>query len=244
MRRVEHVMGFPVSVRIDDEGFPEAPVDAFFAWLREVDARFSPFRPDSEVSRLDRGEVVAPGPALREVLDLCEEYRIATGGAFDVRLPGRGLDPCAVVKGWSVQKGAELLSGAGARRFCLNAGGDVLASGGPWRVGVRHPEHADRLCAVLDLTDRAVATSARYERGDHIHDARTGRPATGLISMTVVAPTLTEADTVATAAFALGAQGVEWAAARENCEVFAVDADRRVLRSPGFPVAGAGSLAA
>lgn len=63
MRRVEHVMGFPVSVRIDDEGFPEAPVDGLFAWLREVDARFSPFRPDSEVSRLDRGEIAAPGPA-------------------------------------------------------------------------------------------------------------------------------------------------------------------------------------
>ncbi|MER6710768.1 FAD:protein FMN transferase [Streptomyces sp. NPDC000877] len=238
MRRVEHVMGFPVSVRIDDEGFPGAPVDDLFAWLREVDARFSPFRPDSEVSRLDRGEVTAPSPDLREVLELCEEYRTATGGAFDVRLPGRGLDPCAVVKGWSVQKGAELLSAAGARRFCLNAGGDVIAAGGPWRVGVRHPEHADRLCAVLDLTDRAVATSARYERGDHILDGRTGRPATGLLSMTVVAPTLTEADSAATAAFALGTEGVQWAAARRHCEVFAVDAERRVLRSPGFPVVG------
>lgn len=230
-------MGFPVSVRIDDEDFPGAPVDALFAWLREVDARFSPFRPDSEVSRLDRGEVREPSPELREVLDLCEEYRIATGGAFDARLPGRGLDPCAVVKGWSVQKGAELLRAAGARRFCLNAGGDVIASGGPWRVGVRHPERADRLCAILDLTDRAVATSARYERGDHILDGRTGRPATGLLGVTVVAPTLTEADTVATAAFALGVEGVAWAAAREHCEVFAVDAGRRVLRSAGFPVA-------
>lgn len=105
-------------------------------------------------------------------------------------------------------------------------------------MGVRHPEHADRLCTVLDLTDRAVATSARYERGDHIIDGRTGHPATGLLSLTVVAPTLTEADTVATAAFAMGAEGVAWAAARENCEVFAVDAGRRVLRSPGFPSAG------
>ncbi|MFF7733382.1 FAD:protein FMN transferase [Streptomyces sp. NPDC007984] len=235
MRRVEHVMGFPVSVRIDDEDFPRAPVDDLFAWLREVDARFSPFRPGSEVSRLDRGEVRTPSPELREVLDLCEEYRIATGGAFDVRLPGRRLDPCAVVKGWSVQKGAELLSAAGAKRFCLNAGGDVIASGGPWRVGVRHPEHAGRLCTVLDVTDRAVATSARYERGDHILDGRTGRPARSLLGMTVLAPTLTEADAVATAAFALGAEGVAWAAARENCEVFAVDADRRVLRSAGFP---------
>lgn len=232
-------MGFPVSVRIDDPDFPAGPVEELFAWLRETDARFSPFRPDSEVSRLGRGELPLVGPDLREVLDLCEEYRLATGGAFDVRLPGRGLDPCAVVKGWSVQRGAELLRAAGARRFCVNAGGDVVVGGGPWRVGVRHPEHAGRLCAVLDLTDRAVATSARYERGDHILDARTGRPATGLLSMTVVAPTLTEADSVATAAFALGAEGVEWAAARDHCEVFAVDAQRRVLRSAGFPVAGA-----
>jgi thiamine biosynthesis lipoprotein len=239
VRRVEHVMGFPVSLRVDDEDVPEEAADAVFAWLREADARFSPFKPDSEVCRLDRGEVSDPSTELREVLDLCEEYRLATGGAFDVRLPGRGLDPCAVVKGWAVQRAAELLTAAGARRFCLNAGGDVVAAGGPWRVGVRHPEHADRLCTVLEVTDGAVATSARYERGDHIIDGRTGRPATGLLSMTVVASSLTEADTVATAAFALGAEGIEWAAAREGCEVFAVDAGRRVSRTAGFPVAGA-----
>ncbi|MER5791537.1 FAD:protein FMN transferase [Streptomyces sp. NPDC001980] len=240
MRRVEHVMGFPVSLRTDGEGDFEEAADAVFAWLRAVDERFSPFRPDSEVSRLDRGEITASevSPDLAEVLALCEEYRLATGGAFDVRLPGRGLDPCAVVKGWSVQRAADLLSAAGARRFVLNAGGDVVAAGGPWRVGVRHPEHADRLCTVLELTDGAVATSARYERGDHIIDGRTGRPATGLLSLTVVAPSLTEADSVATAAFAMGAEGVGWAAARPGCEVFAVDAGRQVLRTAGFPVAG------
>jgi thiamine biosynthesis lipoprotein len=240
VRRVEHVMGFPISLRIDDESLPESAADAVFAWLREVDARFSPFRPDSEVSRLDRGELSDPTPDLTEVLDLCEHYRVATGGAFDVRLPGRGLDPCAVVKGWSVQRAAELLTAAGATRFCLNAGGDVVAAGGPWRVGVRHPEHADQLCTVLELTDGSVATSARYERGDHIVDGRTGRPATGLLSLTVVAPTLTEADSVATAAFAMGPEGIEWAAGLEGCEVFAVDAERNVLRTPGFPAAGEG----
>ncbi|MGC9497858.1 FAD:protein FMN transferase [Streptomyces sp. WG7] len=237
MRRVEHVMGFPVSLRVDDPDVPAEAADAVFAWLREADARFSPFRPDSEVSRLGRGEVARVSAELGEVLDLCEEYRVATGGAFDVRLPGRGLDPCAVVKGWSVQRAAGLLRASGARRFCLNAGGDVVAAGGPWRVGVRHPEDAGRLCTVLEVTDGAVATSARYERGDHIVDGRTGRPATGLLSVTVVAPTLTEADTAATAAFAMGAEGVAWAAAREGCEVFAVDAERRVLRTAGLPAA-------
>ncbi|MFE9053764.1 FAD:protein FMN transferase [Streptomyces mutabilis] len=238
MRRVEHVMGFPVSLRVDDPDVPEEAADAVFRWLREVDARFSPFRDDSEVSRLERGEVARVSEDLGEVLDLCEAYRVATGGAFDVRLPGRGLDPGAVVKGWSVQRAAGLLRAAGARRFCLNAGGDVVVAGGPWRVGVRHPEDAGRLCTVLEVADGAVATSARYERGDHIVDGRTGRPATGLLAVTVVAPTLTEADTVATAAFAMGADGVEWAAARDGCEVFAVDAGRRVLRTAGLPVAG------
>ncbi|WP_405590670.1 FAD:protein FMN transferase [Streptomyces sp. NBC_01092] len=241
MHRVEHVMGFPVSLRVDDEHVGEETADAVFAWLREVDARFSPFKAESEVCRLDRGEIVRRDVSadLDEVLALCEEYRVATGGAFDVRLPGRGLDPCAVVKGWSVQRAAELLKAAGARRFVLNAGGDVVAGGGPWRVGVRHPEQADRLCTVAELTDGAIATSARYERGDHIIDGRTGRPATGLLSLSVVAPSLTVADTVATAAFAMGREGVEWAASREGCEVFAVDAGRGVLRTEGFPAVSA-----
>ncbi|MFG2465812.1 FAD:protein FMN transferase [Streptomyces canus] len=237
LHRVEHVMGFPVSLRVDDEDVPESAADAVFAWLREVDARFSPFKEDSEVSRYDRGELSADGLSadLREILELCEHYRKATDGAFDVRLPGRRLDPCAVVKGWSVQRAAEVLTAAGATRFVLNAGGDVVAAGGPWRVGVRHPEHADKLCTVLSLDGGAVATSARYERGDHIVDGRTGRAATGLLSLTVVAPTLTEADSVATAAFAMGPEGVDWAASLAGCEVFAVDAERRVLRTPDFP---------
>ncbi|MFD5844153.1 FAD:protein FMN transferase [Streptomyces chartreusis] len=239
-------MGFPVSLRVDDAHVGPEAADAVFAWLREVDARFSPFKADSEVCRLDRGEIAHGDISadLGEVLGLCEEYRVATGGAFDVRLPGRGLDPCAVVKGWSVQRAAEVLRAAGARRFVLNAGGDVVASGGPWRVGVRHPEQADKVCAVAELTDGAIATSARYERGDHIIDGRTGRPATGLLSLSVVAPSLTVADTVATAAFAMGAEGVDWAASRAGCEVFAVDAERRVLRTEGFPVAGAETRAA
>lgn len=107
-------------------------------------------------------------------------------------------------------------------------------------AGIRHPEDAGRVCAVLEVTDGAVATSGRYERGDHILDGRTGRPATGLLSLTVPAPTLTEADATTTAAFALGEEGVAWAAARTGCEVFAVDAGRRVVRTNGMPMAGAG----
>ncbi|TWP51130.1 FAD:protein FMN transferase [Lentzea tibetensis] len=241
MRRVEHIMGLPISVDLRD-GDAELAEKAF-EWLREADARFSPFKPDSEVSRLDRGELTSQEltPDLVEVLDLCAWYEQATGGAFKVRLPGRGLDPCAVVKGWAVERAGDVLLAGGARNFCLNAGGDVFASGEPepgkpWRVGVRHPEEADKLCVVLAVRDGSVATSAFYERGQHIIDGRTGAPATGLLSLTVCAPDLTTADSTATAAFAMGAEGVEWAAAQENCEVFAVLEDRRVIQTAGLPV--------
>ncbi|XVV04261.1 FAD:protein FMN transferase [Actinosynnema sp. CA-248983] len=237
MRRVEHVMGLPVSVRVEGLADGEA-VERAFAWLREVDERFSPFKPDSEVSRLDAGELTAVSPELAHVLALCEHYRLATGGAFDVRLPGRGLDPCAVVKGWAVQRAADLLVAGGATRFVVNAGGDVVVGGaGPWRVGVRHPFVVDRVCAVLEVTSGAVATSGRYERGGHIVDGRTGEPVTDLLSLTVFAPTLTVADATATAAFAMGLDGISWAAEQEGCEVYAVDASSRVYRTPGMPVA-------
>jgi thiamine biosynthesis lipoprotein len=245
VRRVEQIMGLPISVDLADPA-PELAdaVERAFGWLREVDARFSPFRADSEVSRLDRGELAEDelSPDLVEVLGLCSSYEEATGGAFTARLPGRGLDPCAVVKGWAVQRAAGVLTDAGARNFCVNAGGDVVTAGspgggGPWRVGVRHPDLADRVCVVLESRDGAVATSALYERGQHVLDGRTGLPALGLLSVTVVAPDLTTADATATAAFALGADGVAWAAARPGCEVFAVDSARRVLRTPALPVA-------
>jgi thiamine biosynthesis lipoprotein len=101
-------------------------------------------------------------------------------------------------------------------------------------VGIRHPDQADKVCAVLGSRDGAVATSAAYERGAHILDGRTGEPAAGLLSVTVVAGDLTTADATATAAFALGVEGIEWANAQPGCEVFIVDADRRVHRSKGL----------
>lgn len=237
LRRVEHVMGLPVSVDARRGGLgADAVLDRGFAWLREVDARFSPFRADSEVSRLGRGE---PSPLLREVLDLCEEYERRSGGAFRATLPGRRLDPSGMVKGWAVARMAELLAEGGLADFCVNAGGDVVTRGEPepgtpWRIGVRHPDAADRTCVVFGLRDGAVATSASYERGAHILDGRTGLPADGLVSVTVVADDLTTADATATAAYALGRDGPAWAAAQPGCLVFAVDDDRAVHRSAGL----------
>jgi thiamine biosynthesis lipoprotein len=123
---------------------------------------------------------------------------------------------------------------SGLRDFCLNAGGDVAVSGSPgagrpWNVGVRSPDDAGALLAVLEVRGGGVATSGAYERGDHIVDGRTGAPAEGLRSATVVADDLTTADLLATAVFALGEDGIRWALGQGARGVLAVAADGRLL---------------
>jgi thiamine biosynthesis lipoprotein len=234
--RIEHVMGMPVRVRVH-RGTAGDALDDVFAWLRFVDATFSTYDPRSEICRLNRGELslAAAHPLVREVLDRCDELRTATGGAFDARAPLPGaLDPTGLVKGWAVERAAALLERSGARRFLIDAGGDVALRGGPWRVGIRHPLLRGRLAAVLALHDAAVATSGAYERGPHVVDPRTGRPATGALSVTVVGPDLATADAYATAAFAMGEDGPEWTATLGDYDAMTILPGERVLATHGF----------
>jgi thiamine biosynthesis lipoprotein len=240
--RIEHVMGMPVRADVRDRGVDAGVLDEVFAWLRFVDATFSTYDPRSEICRVQRGElaVAAAHPLVREVLGRCEALRVETGGAFDARAPlGASPDPTGLVKGWAVERAARILEDAGARNFCLDAGGDVCLRGAPapgqrWRVGIRHPRQRDRLAAVLELGDGAVATSGAYERGPHIVDPRTGRPATGALSVTVVGPDLGTADAYATAAFAMGARGPAWTATLGEYAAMTIVAGDRVLATPAF----------
>jgi thiamine biosynthesis lipoprotein len=197
-----------------------------FAWLRWVDATFSTYRPDSEIARLDRGELDEPHPLVREVLARCEALRAETGGWFDVRAGG-SLDPSGFVKGWAVQRAAAFGRG---RRFLIDAGGDMVLRG-EWRVGIRHPYERDRLAAAIAVADCAVATSGAYERGGHVLDPFTGRPASGLSSVTVVGGDLGTADAYATAAFACGE--LRWT----GLAALGIAGDR-VLTTPGWPRSG------
>ncbi|MHA7961091.1 FAD:protein FMN transferase [Streptomyces sp. L500] len=209
---------------------------------------FSPYRPDSAVSRLDRGETTVERcpPEVGEVLRLCARAETITGGWFSVRADGR-LDPCGLVKGWAVERAADLLHEAGAHDLCVNGGGDLqlrgeAAPGTPWRVGVADPARPGRLLTVVTGTDGgpwAVATSGTAERGHHILDPHTGRPAHGLLSATVVGPSLTWADVYATAVFARGTttEG-QGPMVMDGYAVFTVTDDGRAgdpARSPGGP---------
>ncbi|MHB8670037.1 MAG: FAD:protein FMN transferase, partial [Acidimicrobiales bacterium] len=72
----------------------------------------------------------------------------------------------------------------------------------------------DKVAAVVAVSDLGVATSGRYERGDHVIDPRTGMPARGVMSVTVIADDLALADGYATAALVLGDQGAGWLSER------------------------------
>ncbi|GAA4255120.1 FAD:protein FMN transferase [Dactylosporangium darangshiense] len=244
--RVEHVMGMAISLDLDDD-LPvdelERLADGVFDWLRVVDGTFSTYKPESEISRLGRGEFRREdcSPVVGEVLDRCAELWTETNGYFDINVGGV-LDPSGYVKGWAVQRACDRLLEQGSANHCLNAGGDVFVRGAPrgrdrWRVGIRHPWEAMSVAWVLEVSDTAVATSGTYERGLHVLDPFRGVPATDLRSVTVVGPDLGTADAYATAALAMGHAGIDWLATLPGHECAVVTSDGRALRSDGLPVA-------
>ena len=244
IRRVEHVMGMPIVADVRDEGVDDGTLDEMFDWLRWVDATFSTYKDDSEVSRLNRGELTL-AHAHREVLwvlDRCEQLRLQTDGYFDVRAASPDVvDPSGFVKGWSIDRAAALLDDAGLRNYAVNAAGDMRLRGravpdSSWRVGIQHPLHRDKVAKVIDATDLAVATSGEYERGRHVFDPHTHEPPEGgILSVTVTGPELATADALATAVFAMGAErATRWTARLQGYEAMTILADGRVLLTPGF----------
>ena len=247
MHRVEHVMGMPIVVDVRDPGVGDAVFDRVFDWFREVDARFSTYKADSEISRINRGELAVEDahPDVREILRRCDELREETAGFFDARpVSADVLDPSGLVKGWSVDRAAALLDELGVRHYAVSAGGDMCLSGRAlpddrWRVGIQHPTELDKVAKVVEANDLAVATSGAYARGEHVLDPHTRRPPEGVLSVTITGPVLATADAYATAAFAMGLAGPRWTARLRGYEAMTILADGTVLSTPGFPAAAA-----
>jgi thiamine biosynthesis lipoprotein len=242
LKHAEPVMGTVVS--FDINAAFGAAVNAAIRWLHWVDATFSTFRADSEVSRLGRGEITADqcSARVREVLAACAGLSAETGGYFSVTAGG-SLDPSGYVKGWAVERAAAMLSEAGSPSHCVNGGGDVRCAGpsprgGDWRIGVADPLRPGALALTVRGRDFAVATSGIAERGRHVLDPHTGQPPDGLLSVTVTGPDLALADAYATAVFAMGfPRALGWSTA--GYEAFGITADGGTWRTPGFPGAGA-----
>ena len=140
-------------------------------------------------------------------------------GAGTVRLPvaGMKLGVGGIAKGWALAQAGRWLQAQGVTSYSLSAGGQVLVAGlhgeRPWRVGIRNPRGGpDDVLTVLDVRDASLSTSGDYEhffevgsvRYHHIIDVRTGMPARGLRSATVVTADATLADGLSTALMVLG----------------------------------------
>jgi thiamine biosynthesis lipoprotein len=228
---VEQIMGLPISVHVRG---PKArgpqvttAVAGLFTALRTDDARFSLWKPNSPASRIRRGELnlMDADHRLREAAALCDEATRRTGGSFSAWLPGPDscltFDPTGLVKGWAVEQAfdalVERLAKLGHHDVLVSAGGDVVVSCAridtpDWQIGVQDPRDRTRTLLTIPLRRGAVATSGTAARGQHIVDPATGLPPTGLLSATVIGPSLTWADVYATAAFVRGIGAGDWIA--------------------------------
>lgn len=169
--------------------------------------------------------------------------------ASTVELPqGTSLGLGGIAKGYGVDRAMAVLMERGVRHAVVDAGGDMKCLGQrlgePWEVAIKHPRAEDFVLAVLPVSNRCVVTSGDYERYfeldgrryHHILDPRTGRPAEGCMSATVVGPDAALADALGTAMCVLGPdRGLEIIERLPRTEALLVDLEGRVHRSSGLP---------
>jgi len=240
MRKTRILMGMPITVEIVGAA-DSAAVDSVFGYFEEVDRRFSTYRTDSEIAAINCGCLaeVDYSDDMREVLALAEATRRETGGYFDIRTGG-GLDPSGIVKGWAIRNAAEVIAASGAGDFYVDAGGDIQsagknAAGEEWSVGIRSPFDPAQIVKVVYPRGHGVATSGTYVRGRHIYNPQArDRAIIDIVSLTVIGPDVLEADRFATAAFAMGVEGIYFIEQAPGLEGYAIDRQGWATLTGGF----------
>lgn len=202
-----------------------------------MEALVSGYRPDSEVSRINRGglALAEASPTVRQQEALARRWKERTGGLFTPRAADGSLDLHGVAKAAALDEARVGLLAAGLERFCLSIGGDVVSAGGPWVAGIVDPADRGRLAADVVLDDAAgrgaLATSGSAERGAHIRGARVG----DLVQVSVLAADIVTADVLATAIVAGGADALTLAE-DHGAAALAVTAEGRLLATARWPL--------
>lgn len=189
-----------------------------------------------------RGPVPSPCRPIDELL----EVDVARGRAR--RLADVAFDLCGIAKGFGVDELARVLDRHDIGAWLVGIDGELRArgckpDGSPWAIALEAPDYDRRgAMGAIDLVDAAVATSGDYrhwadfggERLSHTMDPRAGAPLRGdIASVTVVAPTCTDADAYATALMVLGAQAGCAHAKRHGLDALFVVRDGDALRTIG-----------
>lgn len=193
---------------------------------------------------------VPPSPReIKKVLRLVnfKEVFFRPDGALFLKKRGMAVDLGGIAKGYAVDRAVGTLTSLGYQNLVVNAGGDLRTRGfkkdGPWSIGIQDPRSPEKLMATVPLSGSAMATSGDYEkyffhqgkRYHHLIDPKTGRPADGCRSVTVLAKDAMTADAMATAVFILGPEkGYALCQKLEAVECFIVDREGRRLATPGL----------
>ena len=239
MRSVFSSMGTAVSLEWEPAPRTGSVADNVEQAFAELDRDFSLFRPDSELSRIGRGELrlLDAGEPVHAVYAQALEWRSRTSGAFTPHRPDGVIDLSGIVKALAIDRAGAVMEAAGLVDWCVNAGGDILRGAVARRrsVGIVDPDDRTKLlCAVvLDGSRRAVATSGGSERGDHIWPRE---DATGVrySQVTVVADDIVSADVLATAIVAGGPTTLAEAARRWSVDILTVSTTGNLSATPGF----------
>jgi thiamine biosynthesis lipoprotein len=239
MKQTEIIMGMPITVEVIGD-IKDKAIESIFGYFKSVDARFSTYKPNSEISQINRG--LARDKWSKEmtlVMDLCQQTKRLTNGYFDISHKGK-IDPSGLVKGWAINNAAHMLLNMGVHNFYIEAGGDIQIQGTnsdnePWLVGIRNPLNIDEIIKVVKLTNQGIATSGTYIRGLHIYDPRhKGQKVSSVKSLTIIGPDIYTADRYATAAFAMGTEGIAFIEATPDLEGYMVDANAIATYTSGF----------
>ena len=241
MRETRIIMGMPITVEVVDATSPEM-MARVFQWFEAVDARFSTYRADSEISRFNRGEVSEANfsTEMKEVWALARTTETESQGFFNMLRADGMRDPSGIVKGWAIRKAAEQLSAEGCENFYVDAGGDIQVrgrnqEGEDWRVGLRSPFHLSDIIKVVAPRGQGIATSGSYIRGAHIWNPHAPRETLAdVLSLTVIGPDVLEADRFATAGFAMGADGIYFIESLPGFEAYQVNARGLATQTTNF----------
>ncbi len=239
MKQTKLIMGMPITVEIVGKDVKEYFSD-IFNYFRKVDARYSTYKQDSEISQINSGLPKSKWSAeIKTVLDLCEQTRKDTNGYFDIMHNGK-QDPSGLVKGWAINNAANILRKKKVANFYIEAGGDIQVNGNdannkPWTVGIRNPFNTDEIIKTIVVGSEGIATSGTYIRGQHIYDPfNPNKTLNQVKSLTVIGPNIYDADRFATAAFAMGIEGISFIKTIPGLEGYMVTDNKMATYTSGF----------
>jgi thiamine biosynthesis lipoprotein len=236
-------MDMTITVEIVDPLASETDINMVYDYFHYIDEKFSIYKETSEISKINKGLLAKNefSQDMNTVLKLCAETKHLTNGYFDItRLDGT-LDPSGLVKGWAIYNAAEIIKKRGFKNYYVNAGGDIQVSGmnaegHPWKVGILNPFGKEqKIVKVISANDRGVATSGTYIRGQHIYNPHDKQAKiSDIVSLTVIGPNIYEADRFATAAFAMGKQGIQFIENLNGFEGYMINCAGIATMTSGF----------